>query len=32
MTMKYDVFVSYSRKDTAMADRICKAFPVSVKR
>ena len=24
--MKYDVFISYSRKDTNIADRICKAF------
>ena len=24
--MKYDVFISYSRKDTAIADRICSAF------
>lgn len=24
--MKYDVFISYSRKDTAVADRICAAF------
>lgn len=24
--MKYDVFISYSRKDMAVADRICKAF------
>lgn len=24
--MKYDVFISYSRKDTATADRICAAF------
>lgn len=25
-TMKYDVFISYSRKDTAVADKICAAF------
>lgn len=24
--MKYDVFISYSRKDTAIADKICAAF------
>lgn len=24
--MKYDVFISYSRKDMAIADRICRAF------
>ena len=24
--MKYDVFISYSRKDTAIADKICYAF------
>lgn len=24
--MKYDVFISYSRKDTVIADRICSAF------
>lgn len=24
--MKYDVFISYSRKDTPIADRICEAF------
>ena len=24
--MTYDVFISYSRKDTAVADRICAAF------
>ncbi len=24
--MKYDVFISYSRKDTAIADQICAAF------
>ena len=24
--MKYDVFISYSRMDTAIADRICAAF------
>lgn len=24
--MKYDVFISYSRKDTAVADRVCRAF------
>ncbi|MBP3254388.1 MAG: toll/interleukin-1 receptor domain-containing protein [Bacteroidales bacterium] len=23
---KYDVFISYSRKDTAVADKICAAF------
>ena len=23
---KYDVFISYSRKDSAIADEICKAF------
>ena len=26
MSMQYDVFISYSRKDTRMADRICAAF------
>ena len=24
--MKYDIFISYSRKDTAIADKICSAF------
>ena len=24
--MNYDVFISYSRKDTAIADRVCRAF------
>ena len=24
--MAYDVFISYSRKDTAIADKICKTF------
>ena len=24
--MKYDVFISYSRKDMAIADRVCRAF------
>ena len=24
--MNYDVFISYSRKDTIIADRICEAF------
>ena len=24
--MKYDVFISYSRKDTPIADQICAAF------
>lgn len=24
--MKYDIFISYSRKDTAIADKICAAF------
>lgn len=24
--MNYDIFISYSRKDTAVADRICDAF------
>lgn len=27
--MTYDVFISYSRKDTAIADRICAAFDVA---
>lgn len=27
--MKYDVFISYSRRDTIVADRICKAFDKS---
>ena len=26
MEYKYDVFISYSRKDTTTADKICKAF------
>lgn len=26
MDYKYDVFISYSRKDTDVADRICRAF------
>ena len=24
--MKHDIFISYSRKDTAIAERICAAF------
>ena len=26
MNYKYDVFISYSRKDTGIADKICQAF------